>query len=836
MLWRRQVAGDSTVRWPRAWELRGRAERRAGLGVSGMCAAVAGLYFCCHGLLSLAEETPARLPGTGAWQHPETSVEEMADLMVAGADRFLLAETERSLKTRSTFWQRDFSSPEAYEKSITPNRDRLKWLLGLREERIPFDSPHLQAELQHTAERGFLLDAAGEKTHRILAISWPVAGRLHWEGLLIEPLQVDQQEILVTHILLPNAGQEPESLVMPGAVATSPVVALARERSRVIIPATISRTVRQRRRAELTDREFVYRTAFIMGRTPIGYEIQATLGLLDWLKREAPERPVGLVGNGEGGAAALFCAALDPRIDAVCVSGYFGSQQNLWERPIDRNWFGYLERFGDAEVATLIAPRPVIIEPARQEPITLATSLGAPGTLVAPTPDDAQAEADRARELWREANTEWPLMVTAPPPKQFPRLAPKTLQAYLDKLPGLEKTLRQPPVGQPMIRSAYQGKLPPGEASDAAQATTDRELPRLREWHMQQAEARQLRLVDALTEYNRDLLEASPEVRTTFMEKLDLSSLERFEETVEWYRDYFRHEVIGHFDQPLLEPAPRSRLWRETEHWNGYEVQLDVFPDVFAYGVLLLPKDLRPEEQRPVVVLQHGLEGTPLGTIEGAHRAYHDFAARLADMGYIVFAPQNPYRGQDRFRTLQRKANPLGKTLFSIIVPQHEQITSWLGSLPQVDENRIAFYGLSYGGKTAMRVPPLVSNYCLSICSADFNDWVRKNVSTTARYSYVWTGEYEIFEFDLGNTFNYAEMAALIAPRPFMVERGHFDGVAPDEWVASEFAKVRFLYQAKLGLKDHAVIEYFVGPHAINGVGTVEFLNRHLDFTPPRGE
>ena len=48
----------------------------------------------------------------------------------------------------------------------------------------------------------------------------------------------------------------------------------------------------------------------------------------------------------------------------------------------------------------------------------------------------------------------------------------------------------------------------------------------------------------------------------------------------------------------------------------------------------------------------------------------------------------------------------------------------------------------------------------------------------------VWTGEYEIFEFDLGSTFNYAEMAALIAPRPFMVERGHFDGVGSDEDVA----------------------------------------------------
>ena len=46
-------------------------------------------------------------------------------------------------------------------------------------------------------------------------------------------------------------------------------------------------------------------------------------------------------------------------------------------------------------------------------------------------------------------------------------------------------------------------------------------------------------------------------------------------------------------------------------------------------------------------------------------------------------------------------------------------------------------------------------------------------------------GEYEMPEFDLGNTFNYGEMAGLIAPRPFMVERGHDDGVAPDEWVCS---------------------------------------------------
>ena len=211
---------------------------------------------------------------------------------------------------------------------------------------------------------------------------------------------------------------------------------------------------------------------------------------------------------------------------------------------------------------------------------------------------------------------------------------------------------------------------------------------------------------------------------------------------------------------------------------------MDVYPDVIAYGILLLPKDLKPDERRPVVVCQHGLEGRPQHVIMGDQGAYHDFAARLAERGFVTFAPQNLYIFTDRFRSLQRKANPLGKTLFSIIVPQHQQIVDWLKTQPFVDPQRIAFYGLSYGGKTAMRVPPLVKDYCLSICSADFNEWVWKNASTKSPYSYVWTGEYEIFEFDLGSTFNYAEMAALIAPRPFMVERGHFDGVAPDEAVS----------------------------------------------------
>ncbi len=66
-----------------------------------------------------------------------------------------------------------------------------------------------------------------------------------------------------------------------------------------------------------------------------------------------------------------------------------------------------------------------------------------------------------------------------------------------------------------------------------------------------------------------------------------------------------------------------------------------------AYGVLLMPKDLKPGEKRPVVVCQHGLEGRPTDVFLGDHPAYHDYAAKLCDRGYIVFAPQNIYIFQD---------------------------------------------------------------------------------------------------------------------------------------------------------------------------------------------
>lgn len=718
---------------------------------------------------------------------PLTLEGDIASHLVAGVDKFLLDELAASVAKRPAYWNRDFSSHEAYEKSVEPNRKRLAHILGLRDSRTAFAG----LQLDGTTATSSLVGQTDRIT--IHAVSWPAFRDVTGTGLLLEPRGRD---VVANVVAIPDSGQIPEQIAGLTHGLTPELQyarRLAESGCRVVVPMLIDR---QEKISRLTRREFLYRSAFELGRQLVGYEIQKTLAVVDWYKKSWPAKPVGVIGWGEGGLITQYAAAVDTRIDAACVSGYFDSRQNIWQEPIDRNVFALLEQFGDAELASLIAPRSFIVDAARGPEATIPGGRGAPSRVVTPALGSVKQELARAERLIEKLD---------PPAK-------------LQLVEGGQKPLAGQALGQ-FLKSL---------ASDAAlgQAGEDNITHLRKNFDAAPRHAAQFHEIDRHTQW---LLRESPFVRKQFY-KPDTSSVAKFEASNEKYRTQFYDDVIGRFDRERLPLNARSRKIYDTEKWVGHEVVLDVFPNVIAYGILLLPRDLKADEKRPVVVCQHGLEGRPQDIIQGDHRAYHDFAAKLAERGFITFSPQNLYIFTDRFRTLQRKANPLKKTLFSVIIPQHQQIVDWLKTLPYVDEKRIAFYGLSYGGKTAMRVPPVVTDYCLSICSADFNEWVDKNASTRNPYSYVNSGEYEIFEWDLGSTFNYAEMAGLIAPRPFMVERGHYDGVASDETVGWEFAKVRFLYQGKLKLKDRCEIEWFDGPHTINGKGTYEFLHRHLNW------
>ena len=75
-------------------------------------------------------------------------------------------------------------------------------------------------------------------------------------------------------------------------------------------------------------------------------------------------------------------------------SGYFDDRNDVWKEPIDRNVFGLLDQFGDAELASMIAPRALIVEYARGLDITSPR-----GDLKTPKLESVQAEFQRIDKL-----------------------------------------------------------------------------------------------------------------------------------------------------------------------------------------------------------------------------------------------------------------------------------------------------------------------------------------------------------------------------------------------------------------------------------------------------
>jgi dienelactone hydrolase len=618
----------------------------------------------------------------------------------------------------------------------------------------------------------------------VYVVRWPVLDGLSAEGLYFAPVRKPSAAV----ITLPDADQLPEQFHISQTLAAAGCAVL----SPVLIDRSDTWSGNPRiRMTNQPHREFIYRMAFPVGRHILGYEVQKLLAAVDWFEERSPKIPIGVWGYGEGGEVALLSAALDDRISAAVASGYFAPREGLWKEPLYRNVFGLLRDFGDAELAAMVAPRSLMIEtksgptvsgPSTNDPVRRG---GAPGTL-APVP-----ESEIAREYRRAVR-----LSNAHPPQLSTDATGPFLQAL---------------------------HLKPVTAGTVDIPARD-------------ARSRQHRQFQEMVDYTQRMVRESNITRETLWSPAEGAGVERWRTLAPKYRAMLWDDAIGRLRAAPVPLNVRSAQNYHGAKWTGYDVMYDIAPDVFGYGILLVPRDIRSGERRPVVVAQHGLDGRPqflfgqeeVDRKDGAYTNFHfyqNIGSRLAGLGFVVYMPQNPYIGD--FRHINRLANPLGLSLFSFILAQNDRLLDWLSTLPFVDPKRIGFYGLSYGGKTALRVPALLDRYALSICSGDFNEWIAKLTSVDARFSYMFTQEYELPEFDLANVANHAEMAKMIAPRPFMVERGHRDNVGVDEWVAGEYAKVKRFYD-EMDIGDRTAFEYFNGPHMIHGIGTVDFLRKHL--------
>ncbi|MDW8355703.1 MAG: hypothetical protein RMK57_14360 [Bryobacterales bacterium] len=615
-----------------------------------------------------------------------------------------------------------------------------------------------------------------------------------WEEARIEELEVPIEGSHAAHavILTPRGGapRKPALIVIApedqpaerfagieeGRTPAPWLIRLLASDVLVCLPVTVERTtdhplserLRASDRFPLKDRRHIlHRLAFLSGRTLTGMEtdqVRALVGALGAREDVAPER-IGLLGRGQGGMTALYAAALDERIRLAAISGYFSAREECWREPVDRMIYGQLLEFGDAELAALVAPRPLLVDTAA-------------GTV----------EFERARRYFDRHKAAGQLRFLA---GGFEALAAECARLL-------------------------------GAAEAASPFELSARLPAV------EIQERRNRHFEALLDYARRRNEASDEVRRRRWNLAGTPPQNREAKARELVAELRR--LVGETPEDGTPLNPRTRLIKLTDRYAAFDVLLDVVRGVEAYGQLLVPR--HAAGRLPAVIAQHGLGGKPKDvTLQGENpdAVYHGFGARLAEAGYVVFAPYVtvPIPQAELVNPLVRQAAVLGRMRTSIELAKLRRIVDFLESLDFVDRDRIGYYGLSYGGYAALWMGPLEPRLRATVVSGHFNDWRRKITNEVERTSYLLHVDEDFFNWDVLHRFTHVELLAAFYPRAVLVEFALRDGTTFPPWherAWSEVAAVARAWEAE----DRIVRDRFEGRHEIHGIGAFEFLDRWL--------
>ncbi len=120
------------------------------------------------------------------------------------------------------------------------------------------------------------------------------------------------------------------------------------------------------------------------------WDLQRSIDVLATLDVVDPER-IAVAGFSYGATMSLFLAALDSRISAAIISGYLSSWRGAhsvpWNMCGSQIMFGQLGRVEHIDVVAQVAPRPILIESGRHDPLFPI--------------DAAIATVDQLREVYR---------------------------------------------------------------------------------------------------------------------------------------------------------------------------------------------------------------------------------------------------------------------------------------------------------------------------------------------------------------------------------------------------------------------------------------------------
>jgi dienelactone hydrolase len=297
-------------------------------------------------------------------QHPE-----IISRWVSDRQRLLRNETEDYLRgvvldyepRREAYWKRDYSSLDAFEKSVAPNRRRWHEAVGVFEP----DGTSLDPVLDPWYE-----------DDRISAwwITIGLLGGLRGRGILALPKGAGAFPLVIAQHGIGSSPEKAFGLDDASDVYKSYARSLAEAGFAVIAPMNISGGPPRARQERLCK---------LLGKTLWGLEIFRTRRLLDYLetRSEIDISRTGMYGISLGGAYTMFTTPVEPRIKAAVVCAWFNHRRNKMAVDDPRYscflsvneehiWVpGWLREFTDSDLASLICPRALLVEQGKADGI-----------------------------------------------------------------------------------------------------------------------------------------------------------------------------------------------------------------------------------------------------------------------------------------------------------------------------------------------------------------------------------------------------------------------------------------------------------------------------------
>ena len=306
---------------------------------------------------------------------------------------------------RGEKWNRDFSSPEAYERSVEPNREHFRQTLG----GWPWERGPLGLEREPVAELpGF----------RVERVHYTVFEEVRTDALLLLPegegpfpavlCQVGVNGAPETILGFTEISRDPDNAyhqvgrrlaghgyavigtrmvtgVTPGVVRDQDhraphLMSEVQREVREYLLANYDKDVAKDFGAGTRSRIYLDRLCRMMGHNLLGTEMFALSRAVDVLEAlpEVRSDRIGMYGLSQGGMSALWLPALEKRIIATVASASFNERYtkqvvSLPEQgpfvlgSSEDKFFDHMSEFADSDKASLIPPRAFCVESGRDD-------------------------------------------------------------------------------------------------------------------------------------------------------------------------------------------------------------------------------------------------------------------------------------------------------------------------------------------------------------------------------------------------------------------------------------------------------------------------------------